>query len=234
MSEEVGMPSSPAPPTAKPRHSVRMKRMQLILQKALDVSVHAASLVDLRACLESECRGDEELLVAFFPPPTPESPEQHNTDEVAAQAVLSLRQKVETLFQWLCETHDVDAELQELEDFIQQAEERKIRQETAQEEKRREKEEKKLQNEGKEEDNDDQQQDASPEARIRAERLRAKQEEQRELEALVEALEAKNKELQKTVEEKRRVATADVQRMQRVAVQLEEVNHLAKDYATAP
>ncbi|KAL3661823.1 hypothetical protein V7S43_013117 [Phytophthora oleae] len=231
---EMAVPASPVPSTAKPRHSVRIKRMQLILQKALEVSVHAASLVDLRACLESECRGDEELLVAFFPPPSPESPEQHSTEEVAAQAVLSLRQKVETLFQWLCETHDVDAELQELEDFIQQAEERRIRQETAQEEKEREKEEKKMQNEGKEEDNSDPEQETSPEARIQVERLRAKQEEQRELEALVEALEAKNKELQKAVEEKRRVATADVQRMQRVAIQLEEVSHLAKDYASAP
>ncbi|OWY94233.1 hypothetical protein PHMEG_00036094, partial [Phytophthora megakarya] len=119
-----------------------MKRMQLILQKALDVSVHAASLVDLRACLENECRGDEELLDAFFPPPTPEASDHQSTDEVAAQAVLSLRQKVETLFQWLCETHDVDTELLELEDVIRTAEERRIRRETEKEKRKQEKEEK--------------------------------------------------------------------------------------------
>ncbi|EEY55710.1 uncharacterized protein PITG_09676 [Phytophthora infestans T30-4] len=180
-----------------------MKRMKLILQKALDVSVHNASLVDLRACLESECRGDEELLAAFFPPLAPESPEHHNTEEVAAQAVLSLRQKVETVFEWLCETNDVDAELLELEDVIKQAEHRRLHQ-------------------------------TSPEARVRVERLRAKQEEKKELEALVEALEAKTKELQREVEEKRRLATADVQRMQRTAIQLEEASDLAKNYATAP
>ncbi|ETI44997.1 hypothetical protein PPTG_01780 [Phytophthora nicotianae INRA-310] len=220
------VPASPAP-SAKPRQSVRMKRMKLILQKALDVSVHTASLVDLRACLESECRGDEELLAAFFPPPTPESPELHNTEEVAAQAVLSLRQKVETLFEWLCETHDVDTELLELEDGIKQAEQRRLRQEERKQ---------KDQDEKKQEDKEEQpeQEQVSPEARIRAERLLAKQEEQKELEALVETLEAKNKELQKVVEEKRRIATADVQRMQRAAIQLEEASHLAKDYASAP
>ncbi|KAG7378347.1 hypothetical protein PHYPSEUDO_010227 [Phytophthora pseudosyringae] len=228
--------ASPSPLTAPPRQSVRMKRMQLILQKALDVSVHAASLVDLRACLESECSGDEELLAAFFPPPSPERPEHHSTEEVAAQAVLSLRQKVETLFQWLCETHDVDAELLELEDVIQQGEERRLRQVTAQEDEKKEqdKEENQTEKEKKEEEQEQEQDTASPEARIRAERLRAKQDEHKELEALVEALEARNKELQKVVEEKRRVATADVQRMQRTASQLEEVSHLAKDYATAP
>ncbi|KAE8992389.1 hypothetical protein PR003_g17633 [Phytophthora rubi] len=227
-------PASPAPSTAAPRESVRMKRMKLILQKALDVSVHAASLVDLRACLESECRGDEELLAAFFPPPTPEGPEHNSTEEVTAQAVMSLRQKVETLFQWLCETHDVDAELLELEDVIEQAEDRRLRQVTAEEEKKREEE--KEEEEGEEQDKEQEQEQlkTSPEATIRAERLRAKQEEQKELEALVEALEARNKELQRAVEEKRRVATADVQRMQRVAGQLEQVNHLAKDYASAP
>ncbi|ETP42913.1 hypothetical protein F442_10244 [Phytophthora nicotianae P10297] len=220
------VPASPAP-SAKPRQSVRMKRMKLILQKALDVSVHTASLVDLRACLESECRGDEELLAAFFPPPAPESPELHNTEEVAAQAVLSLRQKVETLFEWLCETHDVDTELLELEDGIKQAEQRRLRQEERKQ---------KDQDEKKQEDKEEQpeQEQMSPEARIRAERLLAKQEEQKELEALVETLEAKNKELQKVVEEKRRIATADVQRMQRAAIQLEEASHLAKDYASAP
>ncbi|KAF1795399.1 Polyamine-modulated factor 1/Kinetochore protein NNF1 [Phytophthora cactorum] len=157
-----------------------------------------------------------------------ESPEHHNTEEVAAQAVLSLRQKVETLFEWLCETHDVDAELLELEDVIKQAEQRRLRQE---EEKLQKQQEEKKQEEGEEQQEQDK---TSPEARIRAERLRAKQEEQKELEALVEELEAKNKELQKVVEEKRRIATADVQRMQRAAIQLEEASHLAKDYATAP
>ncbi|GMF24715.1 unnamed protein product [Phytophthora lilii] len=224
------MAASPAPSSAPQHQSGRMKRMQLILQKALDVSVHAASLVDLRACLESECRGDEELLAAFFPSP---EAEQHGVDEVAAQAVLSLRQKVETLFQWLCETHDVDAELLELEDVIQRAEERRLRQVTAEEEKQREQQEKEK-NQKENEEKQEQEQETTPEARVRAERLRAKQEEQKELEALVEALEAKNKELQKVVEEKRRVATADVQRMQRAAIQLEQVSHLAKDYATAP
>ncbi|KAI9984481.1 hypothetical protein PInf_005834 [Phytophthora infestans] len=204
-----------------------MKRMKLILQKALDVSVHNASLVDLRACLESECRGDEELLAAFFPPLAPESPEHHNTEEVAAQAVLSLRQKVETVFEWLCETNDVDAELLELEDVIKQAEHRRLRRE---DKKQKEQEEKK-QEEEEEQLEEDQ---TSPEARVRVERLRAKQEEKKELEALVEALEAKNKELQREVEEKRRLATADVQRMQRTAIQLEEASDLAKNYATAP
>ncbi|POM66949.1 Hypothetical protein PHPALM_17117 [Phytophthora palmivora] len=221
------VPASPAPSTAKPHQSVRMKRMQLILQKALDVSVHSASLVDLRACLESECRGDEELLAAFFPPPTPETSEHHNTEEVAAQAVLSLRQKVETLFQWLCETHDVDTELLELEDVIQEAEERQLRKVTAEEKQKKQEEEEK-------EEAEKEQDQATPEAWIRAERLRAKQEEQKELEALVQTLEAKNKELQRVVDEKRRVATADVQRMQRAAIQLEQVSHLAKNYATAP
>ncbi|RLN46999.1 hypothetical protein BBJ29_008811 [Phytophthora kernoviae] len=178
---------------------MRMKRMQLILQKALDVSVHGASLVDLRG------------------------PEHHNTEELAAQAMVSLRQKVETVFQWLCETHDVDAELLELEDLIQQAEERRLRQATAAELKDPET----IQQEQEPED-------TTPEARVRLERLRAKQEEQKELEKLVEALEAQNKELQRTVEEKRRVATTDVQRMQRAANQLEQVSHLAKDYASAP
>ncbi|EGZ13804.1 hypothetical protein PHYSODRAFT_510452 [Phytophthora sojae] len=214
-----------------------MKRMKLILQKALDVSVHAASLVDLRACLESECRGDEELLAAFFPPPTPEGPDHDTTEEVAAQAVLSLRQKVEEIFAWLCEQHDVDVELLELEDVIQQAEERRLRQVTAAEEEKKKKEEKEQEEnkeEGGEDDEQQEQEKTTPEARIRAERLRAKQEEQKELEALVEALETKNKELQRSVEEKRRLATADVQRMQRAAAQLDQVSHLAKDYATAP
>ncbi|KAG6599772.1 40S ribosomal protein S16 [Phytophthora cinnamomi] len=209
-------PPSPAPSAAARRQSVRMTRMKLILQKALDVSVHAASLVDLRACLESECRGDEELLAAFFPPPTPEASEHDSTEEVAAQAVLSLRQKVETLFEWLCDSHDVDAELLELEDVIQQAEERRLRQVTAAEEKEKEENREEEKEEGEEQDQ------TTPEARIRAERLRAKQEEQKELETLVEALEAKNKQLQRALEEKRRVATADVQRMQRAAVQLEQ------------
>jgi predicted RNase H-like nuclease (RuvC/YqgF family) len=206
----------------KERQSVRMKRMQMILQKALDVSVHAASLVDLRACLESECRADEELLTAFFPPG---GPENHSTEEVAAQAVLSLRQKVETLFQWLCETHDVNAELLELEDTIEQAEGRRMRQVTA-EQKQADPEEKQQQQE--EEDK------TTPQARIRAERLRAKHDEQKELEALVQALENKNKELQRSVEEKRRQATADVQRITHAAIQLEQVSQLAKDFATAP
>ncbi|KAL4111520.1 hypothetical protein PRIC1_003198 [Phytophthora ramorum] len=218
--------ASPASPTAKLRQSVRMKRMQLILQKALDVSVHAASLVDLGACLESECHGDEELLAAFFAPATPE---HHNMEEVSAQAVMSLRQKVETLFQWLCETNDVDAELLELEDVVEQAEERRLRQVTAGG---------KLQQESNNEENEEkqetEQEKTTPAARIRAERLRAKQEEQKELEALVAALENKNKELQRAVEEKRQVATTDVQRMQRVAVQLEQASNLAKDFASAP
>ena len=187
--------------------------------------MHAASLVDLRACLENECRGDEELLAAFFPSPTPESSEQDTTEEVAAQAVMSLRQKVETLFQWLCETHDVDAELLELEDVIRQAEERRLRQvETKQIEKE---EEKNAENEQK-------QDKTTPEAWIRAERLRAKQEEKKELERLVETLETKNKELQRVVDEKRRQATADAQQMQRAAIQLEQVSHLANVYATNP
>ncbi|KAF4319947.1 hypothetical protein BBO99_00005748 [Phytophthora kernoviae] len=186
---------------------MRMKRMQLILQKALDVSVHGASLVDLRG------------------------PEHHSTEELAAQAMVSLRQKVETVFQWLCETHDVDAELLELEDLIQQAEERRLRQATAAELKDPET----IQQEQTEEMQQEQEpEDTTPEARVRLERLRAKQEEQKELEKLVEALEARNKELQRTVEEKRRVATTDVQRMQRAANQLEQVSHLAKDYASAP
>ncbi|CAI5734625.1 unnamed protein product [Peronospora destructor] len=225
------VPPSPAPSlTAKPRQSMRMKRMQLILQKALEVSVHAASLVDLRACLESECCGDEELLVAFFPPSTPESSEQDNTEEVAAQAVMSLRQKVETLFQWLCETHDVDAELLELEDVIRQAEERRLRQV----EKKQIEEVETIEMEKKQEKEQKQNKITTPEALIRAERLRAKQEEKNELERLVETLETKNKELQGVVEEKRRQATADAQQMQRAAIQLEQVSHLAKVYATNP
>ncbi|CAI5706371.1 unnamed protein product [Peronospora effusa] len=224
------VPPSPSPSlTAKPRQSMRMKRMQLILQKALEVSVHAASLVDLRACLENECRGDEELLAAFFPPPTPESSEQDNTEEVAAQAVMSLRQKVETLFQWLCETHDVDAELLELEDVIRQAEERRLRQV----EKKQIEEEEKNEMETNQE-KEPKQDKITPEALIRAERLRAKQEEKKELEKLVETLETKNKELQRIVEEKRRQATVDAQQMQRAAIQLEQVSHLAKVYATNP
>ncbi|CAH0481576.1 unnamed protein product [Peronospora belbahrii] len=222
------VPPSPAPSslTVKRRESVRMKRMQLILKKALEVSVHSASLVDLRACLESECRGDEELLGAFFPPPTPESLEQHNTEEVAAQAVMSLRQKVETIFQWLCETHDVETELLELEDVIRQAEDRRLHQ-VEKKQREEEKEENQMEKE-KEKDK------TTPEAWIRAERLRAKQEEKKELERLVEALETKNKDLQRVVEEKRRHATADVQRMQRAAIQLGQMSHLAKDYAITP
>ncbi|CEG40678.1 Nnf1 [Plasmopara halstedii] len=218
------MPLLPASSTGKP---VRRKRMELILQKALDVSVHDASLVDLRSFLESECGGDEELLAAFFSPSSPESPEHDSVEEVAAQAVLSLRQKVETLFGWLCETHDVDTELLELEDVINQAEERRLRrvdekdaivQETS---------------EGEKDEQNQTQEETSPEAQIRAERLRAKQEEKKELENLVATLEAKNKDLQKAVEEKRRVAIADVQRMQRAAMQLEEASEFAQNYASS-
>ncbi|TDH70217.1 hypothetical protein CCR75_002244 [Bremia lactucae] len=219
-------------PVATPRQAVRRKRMELILQKALDVSVHAASLVDLRACLESECQGDEELLSAFFPSSTLEPTKHDTSDEVSAQAVLSLRQKVETLFQWLCETHDVDAELLELEDVIHQAEERRLRQV---EEKQPKKQENESNNAVKNNTNESVQENKlSPEAQIRVERLRAKQQEQKELEALVHELEAKNKELEKDVEDNRRVAIADVQRMQRMAIQVEEASRLAKDYASSP
>ncbi|RLN55666.1 hypothetical protein BBJ28_00008974 [Nothophytophthora sp. Chile5] len=216
-----------------------MQRMQLILKKALDVSVHGASLVDLRACLEAECQEDEELLSAFFPPTA--ASQHQETEEVAAQAVLSLRQKVDTLFQWLCETHDVDAELLELENLIQQAEDRRLREVTASALDAASppvEEEKEVDQTGGEEakqaDEPTEPEDASPEARIRVERLRAKEEEQQELQALVAQLEARNEQLQRVVEEKRRAATADVQRMQRAAEQLEKVSHLAKDYASAP
>ncbi|RLN94757.1 hypothetical protein BBJ28_00005276 [Nothophytophthora sp. Chile5] len=216
-----------------------MQRMQLILKKALDVSVHGASLVDLRACLEAECQEDEELLTAFFPPTA--ASQHQETEEVAAQAVLSLRQKVDTLFQWLCETHNVDAELLELESLIQQAEDRRLREVTAsaldaaspsvEEEKG---DDQTGGEEAKQTDEPTEPEDASPEARIRVERLRAKEEEQQELQTLVAQLEARNEQLQRVVEEKRRAATADVQRMQRAADQLEKVSHLAKDYASAP
>ncbi|KAI9918177.1 hypothetical protein PsorP6_012649 [Peronosclerospora sorghi] len=218
-------------PTVPPRQSLRMKRMQLILQKALEVSVHAASRVDLRACVESECGEDEELFAAFFPPPTPENPEQNNTEEVAAQAVLSLRQKVETLFQWLCETHDVDSELLELENVIQQAEERRIRKVTSEGKEREEQKEEKDKIEQETEKVAKRLEKTSPEAQIRAERLRAKREEQKELETLVEALGKKNEELERAVEEKRRKAIAGVQRMQRAALEIEQVIDIAKEYA---
>ena len=214
-----------------------MKRMQLILQKALDVSVHAASLVDLRACLESECRGDEDLLAAFFPPPRPESLDEANTEEVAAQAVMSLRQKVETLFQWLCETHDVDTELLELEELLHEAQERQLRHVAAEEKKNERRSEKESgENEHSEVEQDRgealQATKATPAAWIRAERLRAKLEEKKELERVVGALETKNQELDRVVEERLRVATTDVQRMQRAATQLEQVRHLATEFAT--
>ncbi|CAI5740805.1 unnamed protein product [Hyaloperonospora brassicae] len=231
-------PPSPAPSLpAKPLESVRMKRMQLILQKALDVSVHAASLVDLRACLESECRGDEDLLAAFFPPPSPESLDEANTEEVAAQAVMSLRQKVETVFQWLCETHDVETELLELEELLREAQERQLRHVAAEEKKNERRSEKESgENEHMEVEQDRgevlQATKATPAAWIRAERLHAKLEEKKELERLVGALETKNQELDRVVEERRRVATADVQRMQRAATQLEQVRHLATEFAT--
>lgn len=77
----------PSPPVADAQ-SVRMQRMLLILKKALDVSVHGASAVNLRASVESECRGDPELLARFFP-------DAADADELAAQAVLSLRGKME-------------------------------------------------------------------------------------------------------------------------------------------
>uniref|UniRef100_A0AAV1ULE5 Uncharacterized protein n=1 Tax=Peronospora matthiolae TaxID=2874970 RepID=A0AAV1ULE5_9STRA len=233
----LAVPPSPAPSlTAKPRESVRMKRMQLILQKALEVSVHAASLVDLRACLESECRGDDDLLAVFFPSARPESPDEPNTEEVAAQAVMSLRQKVETLFQWLCETHDVDTELLELEGLLHEAEERQLRHATAEEKKEREQKTRNSDNKHMDVnlDSEEVQQatKATPAAWVRAERLRAKLEEKDELERLVKALETRNQELDRVVEEKRRVATADVQRMQRAATQLEQVRHLAMDFAS--
>ncbi|OWZ01398.1 hypothetical protein PHMEG_00027223, partial [Phytophthora megakarya] len=98
-----------------------------------------------------------------------------------------------------------------------------------------EKEKRKQEKEEKQEDEQElEQQKTTPEACIRAEKLRAKKNEQKELVALVEALEAKNKELQRVVEEKRRVATADVQRMQKAVLQLQQMNRFAKDYATAP
>lgn len=68
--------------------SVRMQRMLLILKKALDVSVHGAAAVNLRACVEAECRGDAGLLAQFFP-------DKADAEELGAQAVLSLRGRME-------------------------------------------------------------------------------------------------------------------------------------------
>lgn len=76
--------------------SVRMQRMLLILKKALDVSVHGASSVDLRATVEAAAAGDAALLARL--------PSGAEADELAATSVLSLRSKMEVRSEpkWRC------------------------------------------------------------------------------------------------------------------------------------
>ncbi|KAF1327719.1 40s ribosomal protein s16, partial [Globisporangium splendens] len=103
--------------------SARMTRMQLILRKALDVSVSQASAVDLRVTFEAECRGDPELLAQFFGLlDDDEEQKVEDADELSAQILLSLRQKIETAFETLCVKYDINADLMELESLIRDAE----------------------------------------------------------------------------------------------------------------
>lgn len=69
--------------------AARMRRLQLTLTKALDVSVSQASAASLRAALETHCENDLALLEQFFPR------EEEDADELSANTLLSLRQKIE-------------------------------------------------------------------------------------------------------------------------------------------
>lgn len=74
--------------------SIRSRRLQQILKKALDVSVCNASVVSMREFFQEACRVQPELMERLFG-----SPEHGEADafaeELSAQALHNLRQKIE-------------------------------------------------------------------------------------------------------------------------------------------
>lgn len=134
------------------------------------------------------------------------------------------------MFEWLCEKHDVNEQLLALERLVRDAQEAKLRALAE----RRERESAEAQRRAERVQQQPADADLSPEKLVRAERLRVLEEERRQLEALAAELEAKNRRLQEDVEARRAAAVADVERLQQVAAQLDQVGHLARDYASTP
>lgn len=134
------------------------------------------------------------------------------------------------MFEWLCEKHDVNEQLLALERLIQAAEEDQLRALAE----RRERESAAAQRRRERASAAPAGPERSPEELVRAERLRVLEEERAQLQALAAELEDENRRLQEDVEARRAAAAADVQRLQQVAAQLDQVGHLARDYASAP
>lgn len=82
------MPFAMAGSNAEMTTAARMRRLQLTLAKALDVSVSQASTASLRAALETHCEDDLALLEQFFP-------REEDANELSANTLLSLRRKIE-------------------------------------------------------------------------------------------------------------------------------------------
>ncbi len=73
-----------------PMESMRMKRMVLILKKALDCSVSASSAVDLQKFFVDECGVDSEIIKELF-----EENGTERKENLIATVLQDLRHKIE-------------------------------------------------------------------------------------------------------------------------------------------
>ncbi|KAJ0393648.1 hypothetical protein P43SY_007275 [Pythium insidiosum] len=215
------------PPTA------RMLRVLQVLKKALDVSVSHASTVDLRAFFEDECREEPELLHQLFAPATEPhaSREQHAAvaGELGAQALQSLRQRIDAAFRELAERHGVNAKLAALEQAIEDAQRLKMK-ELASEQI----EEKSSPPTQAAAATSESESDAltSPQEVIRAERIRVMEAEKKQLDALLRQLQMEKEERATRLSIKRELAMNAIEDLQHVSSHLQQVTTYAQDYAT--
>ncbi|GAB9472655.1 40s ribosomal protein s16 [Globisporangium polare] len=202
--------------------AARMRRLRLTLAKALDVSVSQASTASLRAALETHCEDDLALLEQFFP-------RDEDADELLAHTLLSLRQKIETAFEALCEKYGVNAQLLELEELVQQAEEAKLRAIAREDEEVSEEVEEAASAQAQ--DSASGSLSSSPDDIVRMERVRIMEDEKRSLQSLLQREKAEIAQLDAAVSDLRHSALQQVERLQSVVRQLDSTRQLATDHA---
>lgn len=115
---------SPSEPGHKIETNARMQRMLLVLKKALDVSVSQASALNVRQFFEEECTDEPELLQQLFAPAwdvDETSSQKQVAGELNAQTLHSMRRKIEQRFLALCNEHQLEQQLSQMEKTIQQA-----------------------------------------------------------------------------------------------------------------
>ncbi|KAJ0394375.1 hypothetical protein ATCC90586_003035 [Pythium insidiosum] len=218
------------PPTA------RMLRVLQVLKKALDVSVSHASTVDLRAFFEDECREEPELLHQLFAPATEPhaSREQHAAvaGELSAQALQSLRQRIDAAFRELAARHGVNAKLTALEQAIEDAQRLKMKELASEQIEEKSSAPTQAAAATNESESDAPASATSPQDVIRAERIRVMEAEKKQLDALLRQLQMEKEERATRLSIKRELAMNAIEDLQHVSSHLQQVTTYAQDYAT--